>query len=129
MSYSILIVDDSATTRAIIKRTIQMCGIETHALLEAPDGQKALEIIRAQKPDLVFMDINMPNMNGIDTTRAIRAEPAIAKTRVVIVSSESTASRQSQLRNEGVEGYITKPFTPERIRDVISSVFGVAHAA
>lgn len=129
MAYSILIVDDSATTRAIIKRTIQMAGIDTKKLSEAPDGAAALEMIGAEPFDLVFLDINMPNMNGIEVTRTLRANPKTAVLPVIIVSSESTASRQHELQEVGVQGYITKPFTPEQIRSVVQTVLGVANAA
>ncbi|MFT3785581.1 MAG: response regulator [Tepidisphaeraceae bacterium] len=131
MPYTILIVDDSATTRAIIKRTIQMAGVETEKLLEAPDGAQALDILHANKVDLGFFDINMPNMTGIELTRRLRTDTdaRLRAMPVVIVSSESTASRIEQLKAEGVQGYIKKPFTPEQIRDVINSTLGVANAA
>jgi two-component system, chemotaxis family, chemotaxis protein CheY len=129
MAYNILIVDDSATTRAIIKRTIQMAGIETQQFFEAGDGVKALEIIRSSKIDLGFFDINMPNMTGVELTRHVRSDPKIAALPVIICSSESTASRVEQLMSQGVQGYIKKPFTPEQIRNVVTTVLGVADAA
>jgi two-component system, chemotaxis family, chemotaxis protein CheY len=129
MPYTILTVDDSATTRAIIKRTVQMSGVEVERMLEAPDGAAALEVLRANKVDLMFLDLNMPNMTGMELTAKVRGEPAIAGTRICIVSSESTASRLDQLRNQGVDGYVKKPFTPEQIRKVIADILEKKHAA
>jgi two-component system, chemotaxis family, chemotaxis protein CheY len=129
MAYTILTVDDSATTRAIIKRTVQMSGVEVERMLEAPDGAAALDVLRANKIDLMFLDLNMPNMSGMELTAKVRSEPAIAATRICIVSSESTASRLDQLRNQGVDGYVKKPFTPEQIRKVIADILEKKHAA
>jgi len=129
MSYSILIVDDSATTRAIIKRTIKIAGIDAGELVEAPDGLAALKLLQQKPIDLILLDLNMPNMTGMELTRTIRADPKFSSTKIIIVSSESTAARIEQLRNDGVNGYVKKPFTPEQIRNVINTVIGVANAA
>jgi two-component system, chemotaxis family, chemotaxis protein CheY len=131
MSFTFLIVDDSATTRAIIKRTIAMSGVPTKQVLEAPDGAAALKIIKETPIDLGFFDINMPNMTGIELTQKLRADAdaRVKNTPVVIVSSESTASRIEQLRAQGIQGYIKKPFTPEQIRDVVNATMGVRNAA
>jgi two-component system chemotaxis response regulator CheY len=128
-TFNILIVDDSATTRAIIKRTVQMTGIPTEQIFEASDGLQALLTLGREKIDLILLDLNMPNMGGLETTKRIRSMPCIATVPVVIVSSESTAGRQNQLAAEGVQAYITKPFTPERIREVLTNVLGVKDAA
>jgi two-component system, chemotaxis family, chemotaxis protein CheY len=129
MAYTILIVDDSATTRAIIKRSITMAGVETAELIEAPDGARALDVIRSKRIDLVFLDLNMPNMTGMELTARVRSEPAIAQTKICIVSSESTASRLDQLKSQGVNAYIKKPFTPEQIRNVVADLLEAKHAA
>jgi two-component system, chemotaxis family, chemotaxis protein CheY len=127
MSLNILIVDDSATTRAIIKRTI-MLSQTVASITEAPDGQAALEILTTQPVDLVFADLNMPRMNGVELTGQMRANPAIATVPVVIVSSESMESRIASLKAQGIAGYIKKPFTPEQIRNVIDELAGASHA-
>lgn len=131
MSYTFLIVDDSATTRAIIKRTLNMSGVPVKQILEAPDGAAALQVIKTTPIDLGFFDINMPNMTGIELTAKLRSDTdaRVKGTPVVIVSSESTASRIEQLRAQGIQGYIKKPFTPEQIREVITTTIGVRNAA
>ncbi len=129
MGYRFLIVDDSATTRAVIKRTISMCGIEPEKLIEAANGKDALAMLSVTHVDLVFLDINMPEMTGMEVAARIKLDPKLCRTPIVIVSSESMESRVQQLKAEGVRGYIKKPFTPEQIRTVINDVLGADHVA
>jgi two-component system chemotaxis response regulator CheY len=129
MINTVLIVDDSATTRALIKRTITLSGVAVTKFVEAGDGQSALDVVSSDAVDVIFLDINMPTMSGTEGVRRLKANPATAGIPVVIVSSESTTSRVDQLRNSGVSGYIKKPFTPEQIRDVFISITGARDAA
>jgi len=124
ISYSILIVDDSALTRSVIKRTINMAGIDAAPIFEAGDGKAAVELLKHEKIDLVLMDLNMPIMGGLEATRRIRDEPEMKNVNIVIVSSESTAGRIDQLKQQGVQGYIKKPFTPEQIKCTIEKLLG-----
>jgi two-component system chemotaxis response regulator CheY len=127
MPYTILVVDDSATTRAVIKRTITMAQVPVAKFVEAGNGRDALAAMRLGGIDLVLLDLNMPEMTGMQVAAAARAEPAVAGVPIVIVSSESMESRIAQLRAQGVRGYIKKPFTPEQIRRVVTDVLQVAH--
>jgi len=129
MGYRFLIVDDSATTRAVIKRTLGMCGIETERITEAGNGRDALAVLAVAKVDLVFLDLNMPEMGGMEVCAKVQADPRLASTPIVIVSSESMESRIQQMKNQGAKGYIKKPFTPEQIRNVIQEVLEVRNAA
>ncbi|HMO26540.1 MAG TPA: response regulator [Tepidisphaeraceae bacterium] len=126
MAYTILIVDDSATTRAVIKRTIQMAQVPVTRFIEAGNGKDALTILRQGGVDLVLLDLNMPEMTGMEVAAEANVDPDIAAP-IVIVSSESMASRIAQLKAQGVRDYIKKPFTPEQIRDVVTNVLGAAH--
>lgn len=129
MGYRFLIVDDSATTRAVIKRTIGMCGIEAEKIFEAANGKDALAMLSVTKIDLVFLDINMPEMTGMEVAARVKADPKLSHVPVVVVSSESMESRVQQLKAEGVRGYIKKPFTPEQIASVINDVLGAHNVA
>lgn len=129
MAYNILIVDDSATIRAVIKRTIGMAGVQISKLYEAANGKLALDVLKANPIDVVFADLNMPEMGGIELTSNIRSNSAWSKLPVVIVSSESMEKRIAILQAQGISGYIHKPFTPEQIRNVIEQVLKVPHAA
>lgn len=129
MSYTILVTDDSSTTRAIIKRTIALSGVPVAQVHEAGDGMQALQKLRAEKIDLLFLDLNMPNMNGLELITEMRVDSKLARIPICVVSSEATESRQAQLSELGVQGYIKKPFTPEQIRGVIQSILTIAQAA
>jgi two-component system chemotaxis response regulator CheY len=125
MPYNILIVDDSATTRAMVKRIIGLCGLDAAGVLEACDGKEALEVLGARATDLVLADLHMPNMGGIEMTQRMMGDPRLRNVPVVIVSADPNANRIDQLKQQGVRGYLAKPFTPERFRDVLGQLLGV----
>ena len=122
MAYKILIVDDSAITRTVLKKTISMAEIPVQQYYEADNGIKALDILSDHSVDLVLADINMPQMNGMEMTAAILANPATCDVPVVIISTHTEDTRISELRSQGVKAYIRKPFTPEIIRNVLSDI-------
>lgn len=126
MNYNILIVDDSATTRAIIKRTIRMTGLPIAQVYESPNGKAALELLTNTPVDLVLADLNMPEMDGFEMTRRIRSNPATQSLPVIIVSAAPSGQDFAQMHR--VNGFIAKPFTPEAIRQVITNVLEVQHA-
>lgn len=128
MPFTILIVDDSATMRSVIKRTVQMADMSVGEFLEASGGRQALEILQQQKINLVLADINMPEMNGIEMIERMHTDERSRSIPVVIISTEARSARIESLKEKGVVGYIHKPFTPETIRDVIYEVIGACHA-
>jgi two-component system, chemotaxis family, chemotaxis protein CheY len=128
MAYTILLVDDSATMRDVIKKTIQMAKMPNIGILEADNGRQALELMAQQKVNLVLADINMPEMNGIEMIERLHAGPDTCSIPVIVVSTESNQPRLEMLKTQGVVGYVHKPFTPELIRDAIYDVIGASHA-
>ena len=127
MNHSILIVDDSATTRAVIKRTIRLTGLATD-LHEAASGEEALALLSSQSVDLVLADLNMAGMNGIEMIRRLKSNDQLRSIPVLVITAEPNASRLEKLKSEGVKGYIRKPFTPEEIRNTLNETLGVVHA-
>lgn len=121
---NILVVDDSATTRAVVRRTIGLAGTPVGQVLEAENGLEALAVIREWRVDLVLLDLHMPGMGGVELAGALRANPATRDIPVVVVSAEPCAGRIEQLKAGGVRGYIRKPFRPEQVRDVIRHFLG-----
>ncbi|HMB94704.1 MAG TPA: response regulator [Tepidisphaeraceae bacterium] len=126
MSYNILIVDDSATTRAMIKRTIRMTNLPIGQLYESPNGKIALELLATTPVDLILADLNMPEMDGFEMTRRIRSNDATKNIPVIVVSASPNA--EDFARVEHASGCITKPFTPEGIRQSIERALEVQHA-
>jgi len=128
-SHSILIVDDSATTRAVVKRIITLCGFDAANVIEAGDGNVALDLLGTRAVDLVLADLHMPNMGGIEMTQRMSADPRLRTIPVVIVSADPNANRIDQLKQQGVRGYLAKPFTPERFREVLGQILGAPNHA
>ena len=91
--YNILIVDDSATIRAVIKKTLQIAEVPTAEVWEAANGQEALEVMRDEWVDIVFADINMPVMNGLVMVERMEEEGLLETVPVVIVSTEGSKQR------------------------------------
>jgi two-component system chemotaxis response regulator CheY len=129
MAQSILIVDDSATTRAVIKRAVQLSGVDTGGgIHEAANGKLALDFLAKQPVSLVLADLHMPHMGGIEMTQRILADRKTRDIPVIVISAEPDAQRLEELKTQGVRAWLRKPFTPERVRDVVQEVMGGAHA-
>lgn len=129
MAFNILLVDDSVTVRAVISKALNLAGVEISELYHAGNGQEALEVLQKEWVDLVFCDISMPVMDGEELVAEMKRNGMIESIPVVIVSSAGSAPRVASLKASGVRDYVQKPFTPERIREVVDSVMGVASNA
>ncbi len=129
MAFNILLVDDSATVRAVISKALTLAGVEINELYQAGNGQEALQILEQDWVDLVFCDISMPVMDGEELVTAMNENGMIQSIPVVIVSSAGSEPRVARLKENGVKDYIQKPFTPERIREVVDQVMGVVQDA
>jgi two-component system chemotaxis response regulator CheY len=128
MAYNILIVDDSKLMRQVIGKTIQISGVAVGSIYEAENGKEALEILSKNWIDIVFADINMPEMNGIEMVRSMAKSGILKTVPVVIVSTERNVAKIAELKEEGVKAFINKPFTPESIRNVICGILGSSDA-
>jgi two-component system chemotaxis response regulator CheY len=126
--YNILIVDDSRTIRAVIKKTLEIADVPTNNVWEAGNGLEALEVLRKEWVDIVFADINMPEMNGIELVEQMKTEGMIESVPVVIVSTEGSKQRIEELRHKGVRAYLRKPFAPESLKNVIGEILETNHA-
>ncbi len=124
MAYNILIVDDSKLMRQVIAKTIQISGIAVGNIYEAGNGKEALQILSNSWVDIVFADINMPEMNGLEMVKSMSKDGILKTVPVVIVSTERNVTKITELRNEGVRAFISKPFTPESIRNVVCEILG-----
>lgn len=124
MAYNILIVDDSAIVRAVIQRTIRLCGIDVGEVFDAANGKEALDQLDSAWVDIIFADINMPVMNGIEMIEELDRKGMLTETPVVIVTTDRSEVRIQQLKAHGVREYLNKPFTPEEIRDVLDRCLG-----
>ena len=116
---NILLVDDSRTVRRVLKSTILQYfegkKYGKPSLYDAGDGVEALECIKAQEIDIIFLDYNMPNMNGEELVDAIRSEKKWNRTRIIMVTTEGSKESVMRLMKKGVNQYIVKPFVKESI--------------
>ncbi|MCP4291411.1 MAG: response regulator [bacterium] len=129
MAFNVLLVDDSATVRAVISKALKLAGVDINELHQAGHGQEAMEVLESQWIDLIFCDISMPVMDGEEFVSAMNENGMIDTIPVVIVSSAGSEPRVARLKEKGVRDYIQKPFTPERIREVVDQVMGVTQDA
>jgi len=124
MAYSILIVDDSLPMRSVIKRTLKAAGYGSSEILESANGQEALEQMENSWIDIVLTDYNMPVMNGLAFLKAIKSNALSKDIPVIVVSTEGNDQKIKEFMSCGAAGYITKPFTPEEIRDLMVNILG-----
>ncbi len=122
MSYTILVADDSAIVRTMVKKAIAMAGLPIAQVHEAANGEEALAVLRKNWIDVVFADINMPVMTGPELVRQMKADAALASTPVVIVSSERSPARVEEMQRCGAQAYVKKPFRPEQFRAVVEQL-------
>jgi two-component system, chemotaxis family, chemotaxis protein CheY len=113
---SVLIVDDSAVMRKIVERSLRQAGIELDKVLEADSGATALSVIQQNVPDMIFSDVNMPTMDGIEFIRQLQSVESAKGVPVVMITTEGSQTRVMEALSLGAQGYIRKPFTPDQVR-------------
>ena len=129
MSFNFLIVDDSSIVRKVVKKTLGMTSIPVGTVTEAEHGQQALELLKNSWVDLVFLDINMPVMNGMEFMEKLRADPDLKDTKVVIVSTEGSKERRDRLEQLNIIDYLRKPVTPESLTESVAKALGKSTGA
>lgn len=118
-----LLVDDSRTVRVVLKNAItnyfntKRWGVPV--IFEAHDGLEAMEYMKEQKIDIMFLDYNMPNMNGEEVIDAIRMHKKWNKTRIVMATTEGSKATVQKILKKGVNGYLVKPFMAEAINKTL----------
>jgi two-component system chemotaxis response regulator CheY len=117
----VMSVDDSRTMRDMVTFTLKGAGYD---VVEAADGQQALNLIATNKVDLVITDLNMPVMDGLTLIRRLRATPAHRTLPILMLTTESDESKKSEGRSAGATGWIVKPFNPEKLISVVQKVCG-----
>ena len=119
MGKTVLIVDDSNTMRKIVSRSLRQAGIDFSEILEAADGQEALNVLVNNTVDVVLSDINMPNMTGLEFLKAKSEDDSIKDIPVIMISTETGADIIDQAKALGAKGAIKKPFTPDLINETL----------
>jgi CheY-like chemotaxis protein len=110
MNHAVLIVDDDQFIRKLIATTLE--DVAEFELHEAADGVEALEVARSTSPSLVFLDVDMPRLNGIETCRRLRQEDASSGLTIVMLTAAHGDSVESDAEEAGADLFLTKPFSP-----------------
>ncbi len=121
MAKTIATVDDSASVRQMVGFTLREAGYD---VIEACDGKDALSKINGVNVNLVVTDLNMPNMDGIELIKNLRANSAFKFVPIIMLTTESQNEKKLEGKNAGATGWIVKPFKPEQLVAVIKKVIG-----
>lgn len=120
MSKKIMLVDDAAFMRMMIKNTLEQNGYTD--IIEAKDGEEAVALYQQEQPDLTLLDITMPNMDGLEALKAIKAINNNCK--IVMCSAMGQENMVLEALKFGAADFIVKPFKPERIMKTVTSLLG-----
>ena len=121
MTKRILVAEDQEDLRGILRDLLTSSGYE---MLEAADGQAGVDKAKAEKPDLILMDIQMPVMDGYDATRQIKADPDLKPIPIVAVSSFAMKGDEEKARASGCDHYVTKPYSPMQLLRTVRELVG-----
>ena len=122
---TVLIADDEQHIRLLIEQTLEELEDEGVELQTASDGEMALDVVRNQRPGLVFLDVMMPKLNGFEVCRAIKGDPSLAGTTVVMLTAKGQAYDREEGLASGADRYLTKPFDPDELLDVAREALGL----
>jgi two-component system, OmpR family, alkaline phosphatase synthesis response regulator PhoP len=115
VSRKILIVDDEPYIRALLEQTLEDLEDEDVELLATDNGEDAVAMAAAERPDLVFLDVMMPRLNGYDVCRAIRTELRLPDTKIVLLTARGQEADRQRGMDVGADAYQTKPFDPDEL--------------
>ena len=120
MSYSVLIADDSILMRTVLKKNIENCDLGLDQIFEVENGQQALDFLSSNTVDLILTDLNMPVMDGIEFTHRLKASNEHCNIPIIVITAESSTSQIDNLKAEGIDDFLHKPFTPEEFKAVLT---------
>jgi CheY-like chemotaxis protein len=122
----VLYIDDREDIRRVFETLMKMAvGIETEILL-ASHGQEGLEIASRQRPDIIFVDSKMPKMDGVETTRRLKADDSLVDVPIIMVSAHvDQVQMQEEAKDAGIAFFMNKPFTPEELESAMRRALGL----
>ena len=125
MEQKLLIVDDEAHIRMLLEQTLEELEDEGVNFYSAQNGEEALEIIQTEKPQLVFLDVMMPKMNGMEVCRRVKKDLKLDKVFIVLLTAKGQELDRQKGQEVGADLYMTKPFDPEMILNKAKEVLGI----
>lgn len=116
---TVLVADDNRLIRMLIRTSLTPLGCR---LIEAEDGQEALDMAIEQSPDVLLLDVMMPRMHGYDVFEAVRSNPSLNSCRVIMLTAAAADVETLETEHSGADGYILKPFDKDELREVVRSL-------
>ena len=129
MDKKILIVDDEPHIRMLLEQTLEELEDEGVALLMAKDGQEALDAIQDENPDLVFLDVMMPKVNGFDVCSRVKQDLNINNVYIIMLTAKGQEFDKQKGQAVGADLYMTKPFDPDEVVETAMEVLGLESVA
>lgn len=120
--FKVLVVDDEPFICRSLSFVLRK---ENYEVFEARNGEEALAFIREHQPDLVFMDVMMPKMNGFDVTRAVKSDEKLKSTKIILLTAKGQDADRATGVQAGADDYMTKPFSPSKILERARSALGL----
>jgi CheY-like chemotaxis protein len=117
---TILIVDDDASIRRLIATTLE--DVSGYRLEEASDGDEAVSLALDARPEIVFLDLEMPRVDGIETCRRMRSEPTLADATIVVLTGDSDKVAERSAQAAGADLFLTKPFSPLHLLQLVDEI-------
>ncbi|HEY0095331.1 MAG TPA: response regulator [Archangium sp.] len=114
MSATILLVEDNADNQAIYSTILEHVGF---TVIQAWDGEEGVRLARERLPDLIFMDVSIPRIDGLEATRLLKADPSTAAIPVVALTAHAMAEDRERAMEAGCDGYLAKPVEPRRVME------------
>lgn len=121
----ILVVDDEAHIRMLIEQTLEELEDEGAEILTADNGADALETIKSEKPQLVFLDVMMPKMNGFDVCKTVKQDLKMSDVYIILLTAKGQEYDKMKGSEVGADIYMTKPFDPDELLDKAKQVLGL----
>jgi CheY-like chemotaxis protein len=116
MTYKILSIEDTTSFRHLIRMTLEF---ERFVVVEAEGGQRGLELVRSEVPDLILLDLKMPGMSGLNVCRHLKNDAHLCKIPIVLLSSSDDSDEIEECLQLGAQGYLLKPFRPAMLLEIV----------
>ena len=117
----VMLVEDEEAVRLLLRLTLEVGSIE---IVEAPDGNSAVETYLAERPDVVFLDWALPGRSGVEVCRAIRGQPETDDTTIIMLTARAGEEQRREGLEAGADDYISKPFSPEQLLEKLREILG-----
>lgn len=118
----VLLVDDDEDMMRLLEVTLQ--NAERYTLLTAREGEEALRLVRQTRPQVVFLDVMMPRMDGFEVCRILKEDPGTRDVKVILLTALTQERDRVKAQEVGADGYLTKPFSPTQLIDTVDHLLG-----